>query len=358
MHRRSTRQINLGGVLVGGGAPVSVQSMTNTDTRDVQATVNQISQLALAGCEIIRVAVPDNTAAEALSLIKAQSPLPVIADIHFDYKLALQAIANGVDGLRLNPGNIGGVKKVREVAAAARERGIPIRIGVNAGSLARDVLVKHGGITARGLVESALQHVQLLEELNFSAIKISLKSFDLPLLIEAYRLMAKKVDYPFHLGVTEAGLPWSGSIRSAVGIGSLLSQGIGDTLRVSLTGDPLEEVRVGYEILKSLNLRERGPVIVSCPTCGRTEIEVSKIAAEVEKKVSHLKAPLRIAVMGCVVNGPGEAREADIGITGGKGVGLLFRKGKVVRKVAEHDLVTELLREVYLMTEKKERSTQ
>ncbi len=347
--RRLTRQINIGGVPVGGGTPVSVQSMTNTDTRNISATLDQIEQLAQAGCEIIRVAVPDSTAADALRQIKKGSPIPVIADIHFDYRLALQALASGADGLRLNPGNIGNAENVRKVVKAARERRVPIRIGVNAGSLDKAILQKYGGVTAEGLVESALQHIQILEELDFSEIKISLKSFNIPLMIEAYRLIAARVDYPLHIGVTEAGTPWAGTIRSAVGIGSLLSQGIGDTLRVSLTGDPVQEVRVGFEILKSLGLRQRGPVIVSCPTCGRTEIDLIKIAEEVEKKVRHIKEPIKIAVMGCVVNGPGEAREADIGVAGGKGVGLLFRKGEILRKIPENDLVIELLKEIELM---------
>jgi len=352
LQRHLTRQIFIGNVPVGGGAPVSVQSMTNTDTRDVESTVAQIERLAQAGCEIVRVAVPDSTAAEALRHIKNRSPLPVIADIHFDYRLALKAVENGVDGLRLNPGNIGDESRVREVVRAAQERSIPIRIGVNAGSLDKSILEKYSGITAEGLVESALQHVRILEELKFFDIKISLKAFDIPLLLEAYRLVSQKVDYPLHIGVTEAGTPWAGTIRSAVGIGSLLSQGIGDTLRVSLTGDPVEEVRVGFEILKALGLRQRGPVIVSCPTCGRTEIELIRIAQEVEKAIQHIKEPIKVAVMGCVVNGPGEAREADVGIAGGKGVGLLFKKGQVIRKVREADLVDELLKEIDSMLKK------
>ncbi|PKM47581.1 MAG: 4-hydroxy-3-methylbut-2-en-1-yl diphosphate synthase [Firmicutes bacterium HGW-Firmicutes-8] len=349
MQRRLTRQINIGNVPVGGNAPISVQSMTNTDTRDVLATVDQIKQLALAGCELIRVAVPDSAAADALRPITEQSPVPIIADIHFDYKLALQAVANGVDGLRLNPGNIGDAGRVREVVKAAAERCIPIRIGVNAGSLDKVILEKYGGVTAQGLVESALEHVKILEELHFNDIKISLKCFDIPLMMEAYRLMAAKVDYPLHIGVTEAGTPWAGTIRSAVGIGALLAQGIGDTIRVSLTGDPVEEVRAGFEILKSLDLRQRGPVIISCPTCGRTEIDLIKIAEEVEKRIRDIKEPIKVAVMGCVVNGPGEARQADIGIAGGKEAGLLFKRGEIVRKIPEANLVEELVREIELM---------
>ncbi|TLM99544.1 flavodoxin-dependent (E)-4-hydroxy-3-methylbut-2-enyl-diphosphate synthase, partial [bacterium] len=308
MLRRKSRQIMIGNVPVGGDAPISVQSMTNTDTRDVRSTVAQIEQLAAAGCEIIRVAVPDDTAAAALKDIKRQSPIPVIADIHFDYRLALAAIANGVDALRLNPGNIGSAERVKAVVQAAKERRIPIRIGVNAGSLDKLLLDKYGGVTPQAMVESAMQHVAILEDLNFDDIKISLKAFDVPMLVEAYKLMAAEVDYPFHIGVTEAGTIQTGTIRSAVGIGVLLSGGLGDTLRVSLTGDPVHEVRVGYEILKTLGLRERGPTIVSCPTCGRTEINLILVAEEIEKRTRHLKKPVKIAVMGCVVNGPGEAR--------------------------------------------------
>lgn len=349
MLRRKSRQIMIGNVPIGGDAPVSVQSMTNTDTRDVQSTVAQIEHLASVGCELVRVAVPDDTAAAALKDIKKQSPIPVIADIHFDYRLALTAIANGVDALRLNPGNIGAAERVRAVVQAAKERRIPIRIGVNAGSLDKLLLEKYGGVTPGAMVESAMQHIAILEELNFTDIKISLKAFDVPMLVEAYELMAEKVDYPFHIGVTEAGTVQTGTIRSAVGIGVLLSRGLGDTVRVSLTGDPLHEVRVGYEVLKTLGLRQRGPTIVSCPTCGRTEINLIPVAEEVEKRTRDLSKPLKIAVMGCVVNGPGEAREADIGIAGGKGVALLFKKGQVVRKIREEDMVTELLREIWEM---------
>ncbi len=349
MLRRKSRQIMIGNVPIGGDAPVSVQSMTNTDTRDVQSTVAQIEHLASVGCELVRVAVPDDTAAAALKDIKKQSPIPVIADIHFDYRLALTAIANGVDALRLNPGNIGAAERVRAVVQAAKERRIPIRIGVNAGSLDKLLLEKYGGVTPGVMVESAMQHIAILEELNFTDIKISLKAFDVPMLVEAYELMAEKVDYPFHIGVTEAGTVQTGTIRSAVGIGVLLSRGLGDTVRVSLTGDPLHEVRVGYEVLKTLGLRQRGPTIVSCPTCGRTEINLIPVAEEVEKRTRDLSKPLKIAVMGCVVNGPGEAREADIGIAGGKGVALLFKKGQVVRKIREEDMVTELLREIWEM---------
>lgn len=347
--RRKSRQIMIGSVPVGGDAPVSIQSMTNTDTRDVQSTLAQIERLAAAGCELVRVAVPDDTAAAALKDIKLQSPVPVIADIHFDYRLALIAITNGVDALRLNPGNIGSAERVRTVVQAAKERRIPIRIGVNAGSLDKLLLEKYGGVTPAAMVDSAMQHIAILEKLDFTDIKISLKAFDVPMLVEAYELMAKKVDYPFHIGVTEAGTVQTGAVRSAVGIGILLSRGLGDTLRVSLTGDPAHEVLVGYEILKTLGLRERGPTIVSCPTCGRTEINLIPVAEEIEKRTRHLDKPLKIAVMGCVVNGPGEAREADIGIAGGKGVALLFKKGQVVRKLREEEMVEELLAEIEAM---------
>lgn len=353
MNKKLTRQIKVGDVLIGGGAPVAVQSMTNTDTRDVGATVSQINRLSDAGCEIVRVAVPDMEAAQALAAIKKDCPIPLIADIHFDHRLALEAIKNDVDGLRLNPGNIGDAGRVRDVVKAARDAEIPIRIGVNAGSLHKSLLEKYGGVTAEGLVESALEHVRILEEQDFRDIKISLKAFEIPLLLEAYRLISEKVDYPLHIGVTEAGTPWAGTIRSAVGIGALLSQGIGDTLRVSLTGDPVEEVRVGFEILKAVGLRTRGPIIVSCPTCGRTEIELIKIAEEVERKIQHLTVPIKVAIMGCVVNGPGEAREADIGIAGGRGVGILFKKGQVVRKVPETSLIDELLNEINVMVKQE-----
>ena len=353
MQRRLTRQIMVGNVPVGGDAPIAIQSMTNTDTRDIDATVSQIDQLAAAGCEIIRVAVPDSTAADVLREIKRRSPIPVIADIHFDHKLALMAIANEVDGLRLNPGNIVDATKVREVVKAAAERQIPIRIGVNAGSLSKAILEKYNGVTPEGLFESAMEHVRILEDLSFQDIKISLKAFEIPLLVKAYELMSQKVDYPLHVGVTEAGTPWAGTIRSAAGIGALLSRGIGDTLRVSLTGDPVLEVKVGWQILKSLGLRQRGPTIVSCPTCGRTEIELIKIAEEVEQRIQHYKEPIKVAIMGCVVNGPGEAREADIGIAGGKGVGLLFKKGEVIRKVPEADIVEELVREIDALIESR-----
>jgi len=343
--RHKTRQIQVGNVAVGGDAPITVQSMCNTDTRDVAATSAQIAALVDAGCEIVRCAVPDEAAAEALSRICPQSKIPLIADIHFDYRLALKSLEAGVDGLRLNPGNIGERWKVEEVVKACAERAIPIRIGVNAGSLEKELLEKHGHPTAEAMVASALGHIRILEDLNYREIKVSLKASDVRRTVAAYRLLAKEVDYPLHIGVTEAGTTWSGSIKSAVGLGALLYDGIGDTLRVSLTGDPVEEVRVGWEILKSLELRERGPVFVSCPTCGRCQIDLIEVAEEVERRLHDLPVPMTIAVMGCVVNGPGEAKEADLGIAGGKGQGLLFRKGEVVRKVPQEKLADALVEE-------------
>jgi len=323
-----------------------VQSMCSTDTRDEVATLAQIGRLEEAGCEIVRCAVPDLAAAEALARIKAASPLPVIADIHFDYKLALQVLAGGIDGLRLNPGNIGERWKVEEVVRAARERLVPIRIGVNAGSLEKELLERYGHPTAEAMVESALGHIRILEDLGYDQIKVSLKASDVPKTVEAYRLLSAKVDYPLHIGITEAGTTFSGTIKSAVGLGILLADGIGDTLRVSLTGDPVDEVRVGFEILKALDLRKKGINFVSCPTCGRCQINLIRVAEEVEARLHGLDATFTVAVMGCVVNGPGEAREADFGIAGGKGEGLLFRHGEIVRKVAEADLADALVEEV------------
>lgn len=347
--RRKTRKVYYGNVAVGGGAPVTVQSMTNTKTADVEATVKQIRDLSAAGCEIIRVAVPDMEAAKKLREIKEHIDIPLIADIHFDYRLALEAIEQGVDGLRLNPGNIGQAERVREIAHRAREAGIPIRVGVNSGSIEKGILAKYGGPTAEGMVESALNQIRILEENDFQDIVISLKATDVMMTIRAYELMAEKVDYPFHIGITEAGTIWSGTIKSAAGIGALLSRGIGDTIRVSLTGDPLEEVRVGWQILKSLRLRKRGAEIISCPTCGRTEIDLISLANQVEKMLEKYDKEITVAVMGCVVNGPGEAREADIGIAGGRGVGLIFRKGEIIKKVPEAKLLEELEKEINLM---------
>ena len=344
MKRRITRQLQLGSVFIGGDAPVSVQSMTNTRTDDAAATLKQIKELAAVGCDVIRCAVPDMPAAQALREIVAQSPIPVIA--HFDYKLALAAIDAGVNGLRLNPGNIGGREKVEAVVAAARIKNIPIRIGVNAGSLPKDLLEKYGHPTAEALVEAAWRHIHILEELDYRNIKISLKAHDVPLTITAYRLLAAQCDYPLHVGITEAGTVNSGIIKSAVGIGTLLAEGIGDTIRVSLTGEPVNEVKVAYNILKALGLREYGPTLISCPTCGRTRINLEKLALEVERRLDEIAEPITVAVMGCIVNGPGEAREADIGIAGGIGEGLLFRKGEIIKKVSEDKIVDELFDEI------------
>jgi (E)-4-hydroxy-3-methylbut-2-enyl-diphosphate synthase len=354
MKRRKTRKVWVGNVAIGGGAPISVQSMTKTDTRDVSSTIKQIKKLEKAGCEIIRVAVPDMESANALPQIKKNINIPLVADIHFDYRLALKAIEFGVDKLRINPGNIGARWKVEQIVKASSERKIPIRIGVNAGSVPRDILAKYKKASPQALVESAIRQIRILENLNFNDIVISVKAFDVPTAIRAYELMSKKVDYPLHLGITEAGLPQAGSIRSALGIGLLLAQGIGDTIRVSLTGDPVEEIRAGQEILKSLNLRQFGPTIISCPTCGRCEIDLIPMVKEVEKRMKNIKTPITVAVMGCVVNGPGEARYADVGIAGGKGYGLLFRKGKIIGKVKEKDLIKKLLEEVKSLIEKYE----
>ena len=353
--RRKTRQLNVGGVLIGGNAPIAVQSMTNTHTDDAEATLAQIRKLAAAGCDIIRCAVPDMAAAEGLKTICKESPIPVIADIHFDYKLALAAIAAGVDGLRLNPGNIGSTEKVRAVVEAAKERNIPIRIGVNAGSLPKDLLEKYGHPTDEALVEAAWRHIHILEDMDYRNIKVSLKAHDVPLTIAAYRLLASQCDYPLHVGITEAGTVNSGIIKSAVGIGALLAEGIGDTIRVSLTGDPVNEVKVAYDILKALGLREYGPTLISCPTCGRTRINLEKLALEVERRLADITEPITVAVMGCVVNGPGEAREADVGLAGGIGEGLIFRKGVILRKVPENQLVDELFIEIEkILSERKD----
>jgi (E)-4-hydroxy-3-methylbut-2-enyl-diphosphate synthase len=356
VRREETRPVFVRGVQIGGNDRVVIQSMTTTDTRDVAATVKQIRELEEAGCQIVRLAVVDMEAAEAIAEIRKQTDMPLVADIHFDYRLALKAIENGIDKVRINPGNIGSRERVKAVVQAARERGIPIRIGVNAGSVERRLLEKYGYPCPEALVESALGHVAILEDLGFRDIVISLKSSDVPQAIEAYRLMAEKVDYPLHVGITEAGTVFSGSIKSAVGIGTVLALGIGNTIRVSLTGDPREEIRTAKEILKSLNLVSDSPVIVSCPTCGRCEIDLIGIANEVEREIANLKVPLKVAVMGCVVNGPGEAREADIGVAGGKGVGLLFRHGEVIRKVKEEDIVRELLDEIRVMAAERSRN--
>lgn len=355
--RRPTRQIHIGKVAIGGGAPISVQSMTNTKTTDTEATVAQIRALQAAGCDIVRLAVPDMEAAKNLGNILRQVTVPLVADIHFDYKLALEAIRQGIHALRLNPGNIGGEEKVKAVVEAAKEAGIPIRIGVNAGSLDKKILKKYGGVTPEALVESAMEHVRILEALDFHDMKISLKAHDVPLTIAAYRLMSQTVDYPLHLGITEAGTVNTGIIKSAVGIGALLAEGIGDTFRISLTGDPVVEVRVANEILKSLGLKEYGPTLVACPTCGRTSIDLPAIAAQVEEKLRDIEEPIEVAVMGCVVNGPGEARGADVGIAGGNGEGLIFRKGEIVRKVPEAALVNELFQEIDQILEERKHAS-
>ena len=342
--RRISKQIQIGGVKIGGGAPVVVQSMANTDTRDVKSTVRQIKQLEQYGCEIIRVAVPDMQAAAAIKDIKKGIKIPLIADIHFDYRLALAALDSGVDGFRLNPGNIGDREQIKKVVLAAKGRAVPIRIGLNAGSLP-----KQSGAdkpVAQRMVDAALAQVRLLESLDFDLIKVSLKAFDVPTTIAAYRDIAAKIPYPLHIGITEAGTPRTGIIRSSVGIGALLYLGIGDTVRVSLTAQPKEEVVAAYEILKSLNLRQHGPVLVSCPTCGRTEVDLVKLASQVEKELHKIDKPIKVAVMGCVVNGPGEAADADVGIACGKGKGILFRNGKKIGVVQEEDFLRALMAEV------------
>lgn len=345
IRRNRTEVVKIGSVKIGGNNPIAVQSMTNTDTRDVAATVRQIKRLEKAGCEIIRMAVPDEKAAKAIKKIKAGIKIPLVADIHFDYKLAQESIKNGVDKVRINPGNISETWKVEEVVKACRSRKIPIRIGVNVGSLNKDAEKKYGR-TAKAMAESALSEIKILEALNFRDIVVSLKASDVLRTVEAYRLLSKKVNYPLHLGITEAGTPKSGIIKSSVGLGILLEEGIGDTIRVSLTSDPEEEVRIAWEILKALNLRKRGANLVSCPTCGRTEIDLIKLANIVESKLDSIEKPITVAVMGCVVNGPGEAREADIGIAGGKKSGVLFKKGKIIKTLPESKLLTELLKEI------------
>ena len=347
IQRRKTRQIQLGKIKVGGDAPVTVQSMTKTDTRDVRATVQQIWDLEAAGCEIVRCAVPVREAAEQLGAIKKKIRIPLVADIHFNYKLALIAVEQGVDGLRLNPGNIGARKYVEEVVRAASERKIPIRIGVNAGSLEKDLLQKYDGPTAEGMVESGLRHIHILEDVGYNEIKISLKASDPLMMIEAYRMLAGKVEYPFHLGVTEAGTPTVGTIKSAVGLGTLLADGIGDTIRVSLAADPVEEVRVGIEILKALKIRKEGMTFVACPSCGRADVDLVGLAKAVEERMlPYSNLNIHVAVMGCEVNGPGEARAADLGVAGGKGIGLIFKRGEVIRKVPETQIVDALMEEV------------
>jgi (E)-4-hydroxy-3-methylbut-2-enyl-diphosphate synthase len=349
MKKKRTRQLSLGGVKIGGGTPIVVQSMTNTDTRKTSPTVRQIRQLEKLGCEIVRVAVPDREAARNLAAIKRAISIPLVADIHFDYKLALEAIKQGIDGLRINPGNIGSTEKIRAVVRAAQERRVPIRIGVNVGSLHKRLLKKYRHPTPEAMVESAMEHISFLESLHFFDIKVSLKSSDLLDTVQAYRLIRKKVNYPLHLGITAAGPSFSGTIKSAIGLGILLADGIGDTIRVSLTGSPLQEVRVAYEILKALKLRTRGPHIISCPTCGRCDINILSIVNTLERELASLSRHLTIAVMGCAVNGPGEAREADLGVAGGKGGGVLFKKGKTIKRLKEKELVSTLIKEAQSM---------
>ena len=347
--RKMTREINIGGVKIGGNNPIAIQSMCNTDTRDVKSTVEQIKKLEKAGCEIIRVAVPDMQAAECIRDIKKSIDIPLVADIHFDYRLALKCMDNGIDKIRINPGNIGSADRVKQVANMAKKNHIPIRVGVNSGSLEKELVEKYGGVTPQGLVESALRHVKLLEQNDFYDTAISIKASNVPFSVEVYELLSNTVDYPLHVGITEAGTVWGGTIKSAVGIGAILSRGIGDTIRVSLTGDPVEEIYAAKEILKDLNLRKFGVEFISCPTCGRTSIDLIKIANEVESKIKDIDKNIKVAVMGCAVNGPGEAREADIGIAGGHGEGLIFKKGEILRKVPEEKLVDELLKEIALL---------
>ena len=345
--RRKARPVKVGRLTIGGDAPIVVQSMTKTDTRDVEKTVEQIQQMEAAGCEIVRLAVPDLEAAQVLPEIRKRCPESVlVSDIHFQYKFALMALDAGIDKLRINPGNIGDAEKVRTVVRRAQEQKVPIRIGVNAGSLERRLLEKYGYPTPEAMVESALYHIRILEDLGFTDTIISLKASNVKLTVAAYRLLAKQVDYPFHLGITEAGTQFSGTVKSCVGMGMLLGEGIGDTIRVSLATDPVEEVRVAYEMLKALELRSRGPVVIACPTCGRLEVDLFKIAGEIEQATAHIKTPLTLAVMGCAVNGPGEAREADLGVAAGRGNGMIYREGKAIRRVKEEEIVSALLEEV------------
>lgn len=344
--RRNSRPVRVGGVMIGGDAPISVQSMTNTDTRDQVATVAQIQALAAAGADMVRIACPDLAAAEAVGTLRAQVSVPLIADIHFDHRLALMALQQGIDGLRINPGNIGSKQRVAEVVQAARERQVPIRIGVNAGSLEKDLLARYGEPCAEAMVDSALHHIHILEELNYPEIKVSLKASHVGMTVAAYRLLARQVNYPLHLGITEAGGLIAGTVKSAIGLGLLLAEGIGDTLRVSLSADPVEEVRVGFEILKTLGLRNRGVNIISCPTCARQTFPVIDVVAQLEARLSHICEPVRLSVMGCVVNGPGEARESAVGLVGGAGGNLLYRDGKPVGKVTDGEALDRLVREV------------
>lgn len=346
MERKKTKKIKLGDTFIGGDSKITVQSMTNTDTRDIEKTVNQVQELTIKGCDIIRCAVVDETAAKAIKEIKKRIKIPLVADIHFDYRLALLSIENGVDGLRINPGNIGSRERVKMVAEKAKAKNIPIRIGVNSGSLDKAILEKYGKVCPEALVESAISHVRILEDVNFDDIVISIKSSNVIQTVESYKLISGRVNYPLHLGVTEAGTLINSSVKSSIGIGSLLLDGIGDTIRVSITGNPADEVKIGREILRSTGNLKSGIEFISCPTCGRTEIDLIKIASEVEEKLADYPKNIKVAVMGCIVNGPGEAREADIGIAGGKNEGLIFKKGKIIKKVKEQDLVRELINEI------------
>ena len=346
MLRKMTKEVQVGHIKIGGQNPIVLQSMCNTDTRDVAATVKQILQLEEAGCELVRVAILDMEAANAVEEIKKQIHIPLVADIHFDYKLALRVMDLGIDKVRINPGNIGEESRIRQVVEKAKEKKIPIRIGVNSGSLEKDLIQKYGGVTPHGLVESALRHVKILEKYDFFDIVVSIKASDVLFSLEAYKILSETIDYPIHVGITEAGTVYGGTIKSAVGIGAILAAGIGDTLRVSLTGDPVEEIRAGKEILKSLGLRKFGIEFISCPTCGRTQIDLISIANEVERLCQGIDKNIKVAVMGCIVNGPGEAREADVGIAGGKGEGLLFKKGEIIKKVREDELVSALMEEI------------
>lgn len=342
--RKKTREIQIGNLKIGGDNPIAIQSMCNTDTRDAKKTIEQINKLANEGCEIVRVAVPDMEACEAIKDIKKGIKIPLVADIHFDYRLALKAIENGIDKIRINPGNIGDEYRIKQVITKAKERNIPLRIGVNSGSLEKDILAKYGEVIPRGMIESALRHVKIVEKYDYNNIVVSIKASNVPFSIETYSILSNEIDYPLHLGITEAGTVWTGAIKSSVGIGAILSMGIGDTIRVSLTGDPLEEIKTAKEILKSLNIRKFGVEFVSCPTCGRTEVDLISIANKVENECKKINKNIKVAVMGCVVNGPGEAKEADIGIAGGKGYGLIFKKGEIVKKVHESVLIDELLK--------------
>lgn len=344
--RRKTKKINCGSISIGGDAPISIQSMTTTDTRDINSTISQIKALQEEGCEIVRLAIPDTEAADALSEIKKSTNIPIVSDIHFDYRLALKCIESGTDKLRINPGNIGGLDRVKKIVEKASERDIPIRIGVNSGSLDKKYYIKYGGVTADAMVDSALEHINILEKLDFDKIIVSLKSSDVKLTYDSYNLLGKKIDYPFHIGITESGTIWKGTIKSSVGIGAMLINGIGDTIRVSLTGDPVEEIKVCKEILQSLKIRSFGINIISCPTCGRCQVNLLELANKLEKELAYINKPITVAVMGCAVNGPGEAKEADIGIAGGKGSVLLFRKGKIIKKVDEGEAVNILLNEI------------